>query len=528
MNALRSAAGALALALPLSLSLGAQQAPERAGFYLLSGTDTLFAERSARTATELNGDFTDVKRGSHIAYVATLSPSGLITRLDTRVFTTSGDTVGRKATLLFDGDSVRTDLGAGPARIQSATNALAMLNASPAFMEQALLHARAIAAGKSSVTFLVFIVQASQTTPLTVTFPSADSATVEFANVTLRFAISPSTRLMGGVVAAQHLTILRGAEPHIIAMNRYGAPPGAPYTAEDVELHTPAGLRLTGTLTIPRGRVGGRAPAIVTITGSGPEDRDEESALLPGIRPFAELADTLGRRGIAVLRLDDRGVNGSDAGPRTATSADFADDIRAGIAYLRTRPEIDGARIGLVGHSEGGVIAPMIAATDPRLRAIVLMAGTASTGREIVREQNRYVIDSVQHLRGHARDSTLAWAARVADSTAESVPWMKYFFDYEPSVTARRVKTPVLILQGETDTQVPPSEAATLAAAFREGGNTHVTVRMFPETNHLFLADPSGAFYDAQGHMRYGTLPSLHVRPEVLGAIADWLSAQFR
>ncbi|MDB4874171.1 MAG: hypothetical protein JWM41_617 [Gemmatimonadetes bacterium] len=524
MNMIRS----LCAAAVLPACLGAQQAPERAGFYLLMGKDTLYAERSARTPTTLDGDFIDIAHGSHVAYVATLTPAGLISRLETRVFTTSGDTVGRKATLTFDGDSVRTDLGAGPARIQSANGALAMLNASPAFMEQALIHARAIANGRSTVTFLAFVVQAGQAAPLTVTFVGSDSANIELGSVTLGFAVSPANRLLHGEVAAQHLTIVRGGEPHVVAMNRYRAPPDAPYTAEDVEVRTPAGLRFTGTLTIPRGRVGGRAPAIVTITGSGPEDRDEESALLPGIRPFAELADTLGRRGIAVLRLDDRGVNGSDAGPRTVTTADFADDIRAGVAYLRTRPEIDGARIGLVGHSEGGVIAPMIAATDPQLRAIVLMAGSASTGREIVREQNRYVIDSVQHLRGHVRDSTLAWAEHVADSTAARVPWMQYFFDYDPAVTARRVKTPVLILQGETDTQVPPSEAAKLANAFRSGGNTRVTVRTFPETNHLFLADPSGAFYDANGKLRYGTLPSLHVRKEVLGAIADWLSAQFQ
>ena len=104
----------------------------------------------------------------------------------------------------------------------------------------------------------------------------------------------------------------------------------------------------------------------MTITGSGSEDRDEAVRRASGYRPFREIADTLGRRGIAVLRLDDRGVGGSDIGPPTATTADFADDIRAGVAYLRARPEIDTMRIGLVGHSEGGDIAPMVAATDPQ------------------------------------------------------------------------------------------------------------------------------------------------------------------
>jgi dipeptidyl aminopeptidase/acylaminoacyl peptidase len=260
---------------------------------------------------------------------------------------------------------------------------------------------------------------------------------------------------------------------------------------------------------------------VVTITGSGPEDRDEESTALKGYRPFRELADTLGRRGIAVLRLDDRGVNGSDLGPRTATSQDFADDIRAGVAYLRTRPEIDPARVALVGHSEGGMIAPMIASTDPKLAAIVLMAGTASTGREVLHGQQLYAVDSMAHLTGAAREAALAQSSKATDSLAASTPWMKFFLEYDPSIVARRVKTPVLILQGATDRQVAPSEAEKLAAALRAGGNSHVTVRVFPQTNHLFVADATGGF-------DYGKLPSLHVRPEVLGAIVDWLSEQFR
>jgi hypothetical protein len=313
-----------------------------------------------------------------------------------------------------------------------------------------------------------------------------------------------------------------------LAKRDYSAPAGAPYTAEDVVVKTPAGLRLTGTLTIPRARPTGRAPAIVTITGSGPEDRDEESALIRGYQPFRELADTLGRRGIAVLRLDDRGVNGSDVGPLTVTSADFADDIRAAVAYLRTRSEIDGAHIGLVGHSEGGIIAPMVASTDPQLRAIVLMAGTASPGRDIVTEQNRFSIDSIQHLQGARRDSAVAFGKRSVDSLAAHQPWLKFFLDYDPRVVAGQVRIPVLILQGQTDRQVPPSEAEKLAAAFRASGNKSVTVRVFPETNHLFLADANGSFVDATGRLRYTSLPSLHVRREVLGAIADWLDVQLR
>jgi dipeptidyl aminopeptidase/acylaminoacyl peptidase len=300
----------------------------------------------------------------------------------------------------------------------------------------------------------------------------------------------------------------------------YTAPPGAPYRAQDVTIRTPAGIRLTGTLTLPTG-VRGPVPAVVTITGSGPEDRDEQSPALPAYRPFRQLADTLGRRGIAVLRLDDRGMGGSDVGPRTVTSEDFADDIRAGVAYLRTRSEIDGARIALVGHSEGGVIAPIVAESDPKLRGMVLMAATASPGSVILRSQQHYLVDTVAKLAGEARESALAQYQRNTDSVAAAVPWLRWFIEHDPSAVARRVRTPVLIVQGEADHQVPASEAEKLAAAFRAGGNRRVTVRTFPETNHLFVTDTTGGF-------AYERLPSLDVRRDVLGAIADWLADTLR
>jgi len=153
---------------------------------------------------------------------------------------------------------------------------------------------------------------------------------------------------------------------------------------------------------------------------------------------------------------------------------------------------------------------------------------SASLGRAVIAEQNRYGIDSLAHLRGAARDSAIARAARATDAGAANQPWLKFFLDYDPTIVARQVRIPVLILQGETDTQVAPSEAEKLAAAFRAGASRKVTVRMFPETNHLFLADANGAFADATGKLRYSSLPSMRVRPEVLSAIADWLSEQFR
>src|SRR5262249_50004288 len=137
------------------------------------------------------------------------------------------------------------------------------------------------------------------------------------------------------------------------------------------------------------------------------------------------------------------------------------------------------------------------------------------------RAQALYAIDSMAHLTGAAREKALATSRHAQDSMAAAVPWLRFFYDYDPSTQARYVTTPVLILRGETDRQVPATEADKLASAFRSAGNSSVTVRTFPSTNHLFVADSTGGF-------DYAKLRSLHVRPEVLGAIADWLWAQFK
>jgi dienelactone hydrolase len=517
--------GALASVIPVLCA--AQGAPEHASFALLLRGDTIFDERVTRTPTEMHGAFRDKMRGGRVDYTATLDAKGLITRLDARTFRTAADTFGERATFVVTPDSVTGAInGAAPSRMHIDGNALLLVNPAVAFIEQLVVHARAL--GRDTVSFPIYIFGAPQQ-PMSaqVARIGADSVVVAYAGVVMRLAVTRTGRIRGGFIPLQGIVIARGtATSDLAAAPRvdYSAPRGAPYTAEDVVVKTPSGLRLTGTLTLPRDRPHGSVPAVVTITGSGPEDRDENSALIPNYRPFKELADTLGRRGIAVLRLDDRGVNGSEGGTSTATSEDFASDIAAGVAYLRTRSEIDGLRIGLVGHSEGGIIAPMVAASDTSIRAIVLMAGTASTGREIVMEQNRYVIDSVAHLRGAQRDSVLARAARAVDSAAKLPGWQGFFLTYDPAPIAARVRARVLILQGETDRQVPPAEAERLAAAFRAGPVPSVTVRMFPTTNHLFVEDSNGAFADATGRLRYPTLPSLRVRKDVLGAIADWLA----
>jgi dipeptidyl aminopeptidase/acylaminoacyl peptidase len=307
------------------------------------------------------------------------------------------------------------------------------------------------------------------------------------------------------------------AKPAVVKVD-YSAPPGAPYQAIAVTVPSPAGHTLAGTLTLPRGASRAHpVAAIVTITGSGPEDRDEALPGVEGYRPFRQIADSLGRRGIAVLRMDDRGYGESTGKHKGATSADFADDIRAGLAYLRTRPEIDAKRLGLLGHSEGGLIAPLVALHEPELRGIVLLAGPSKGGREILQFQLRNLIEHNPELTGAKKDSALATIDARIDSLGASDPWMKFFLDYDPLATARQVKTPVLILNGGTDQQVTPDQVPVLEAAFKGAGNSDVTAHVFPNLNHLFVHDTSG-FPGG-----YAKLKNPHVEPEVVGMVVEWV-----
>jgi len=304
----------------------------------------------------------------------------------------------------------------------------------------------------------------------------------------------------------------------------YSAPLGAPYAAQNVTVPTPMGHTLAGTLTLPEGASQARpVPAVVTITGSGPEDRDEDlSEVLPGYRPFRQFADSLGRRGIAVLRMDDRGFGASTGNHKTATSADFAEDIRAGLAYLRTRPEIDARRLALLGHSEGGLIGPLVAAKEPTLRAMVVLAGPAQGGRQILQYQ---LANNIRHdttLAGARRDSALATIPGTIDSLVANDPWMRFFMAHDPLATARQVKTPVLIVNGATDRQVTPDQVPVLAAAFKAAGNRDVTAHVLPDLNHLFIYDPDGS---PQG---YDKLPRSSVEPVVIGLTVDWLAKRLK
>ena len=508
------------LALVLGGGDAAAQLPERAGFVVLRGADTLAVESFERSPTAITGILVVPASGQRLGYRMELTPTAAVTRAEIRVWSaTAPDTAPplQQGTMTFSGDSVTLE-GTGTRKVAASPGSIPYLNLSGAGLE--LLVRRARASASTSVPILLPTGQ-----PLTVTVAPlvGDSAVMRIGNVELRLALGPDGQLLSADVPSQGVRMVRVGAVALgpLAKPDYSAPAGAPYTAESVTLPGPTGT-LAGTLTLPQTRPG-RMPAVVTITGSGLEDRDEAIPFVRGYRPFRQVADTLSRLGIAVLRLDDRGCGESAGDIATATSVDFARDIEAAISYLRTRPEIDPARIGLVGHSEGGIIAPLVAVEDPRIRAIVIMAGPAWNGRRVLTYQMRYLVEHGDTtLRGTSLDSAAARQLATWDSAATKTPWIRYFMDYDPLPTARKVKQPVLILQGATDQQVAAAQATELAAAIRAGGNRDVTLRVFPDRDHLFLLDKTG---NPNG---YATLPARTIDGEVMGTLADWLVQRLR
>lgn len=298
----------------------------------------------------------------------------------------------------------------------------------------------------------------------------------------------------------------------------YSAPPYAPYTAEDVSVNTPMGHTLAGTLTLPKGASRSKpVGAIITISGSGRQDRDSNLGF-GEYKPFRQLADALGRRGIAVLRMDDRGVGASGGTFKGSTSADFGEDIRAGLAYLRTRPEINAKRLGVLGHSEGAVITPMVAEKEPTLRAIVLLAGVAEPARSALAFQIKNLYDHDTKLTPEKRAELIAAIPQRIDGMMAADPWMRFFLTYDPAATMRKVKTPVLILTGANDKQAVPEQVARQEAAFKQAGNKDVTANVILGLNHLFVEDADGF----PGN--YAKLPApMVIRADVVEMIAEWL-----
>ncbi len=336
--------------------------------------------------------------------------------------------------------------------------------------------------------------------------------------------------------------------------------PVPPYPYDTLEVSYPnakAGVSLAGTLTLPRGA--GPHPCALLITGSGPENRDQE---LFGHRPFRVLADHLTRKGIAVLRVDDRGVGGSTGDPATATSEDFAGDVLSGIEFLKTRREIDRRRIGLIGHSEGGLIGPMVASRSKDVAFLVLMAGPGIPGDSVMILQSAAArrmlgVDEETLAREAAVSRRLYDTLKRGDSTGTrrvmrelievqaSVlppgqrgalgdidtltarmsrqllgPWMRFFLAHDPRPALRRVTCPVLALNGSRDFQVTPKEnLAGLRAAFAAGGNRDATVKELPGLNHMFQTATTGALQE------YARIEET-LAPAALEEISGWIVAR--
>jgi len=284
--------------------------------------------------------------------------------------------------------------------------------------------------------------------------------------------------------------------------------PPFPYRSEDVKFENKAaGITLAGTLTLPQ--EGKKFPVAVLVTGSGPQNRNEE---LLGHKPFFVLSDYLTRNGIAVLRFDDRGVGESIGKFETATLDDFASDASAAVNYLKTRKEINPKKIGVIGHSEGGTIAFMLASNKNNgLAYIVSMAGMAIPGDSLLRMQ-RYLLSKAMGI----SDENIAKNEKmVEDITAKQMatPEIKSIINCNPAAALTKIKCPVLALNGEKDLQVPADINLDRIKALVKD---KVTAKKYPNLNHLFQHCATGL------PTEYGNIEET-MSPEVLNDIATWI-----
>ncbi len=332
-----------------------------------------------------------------------------------------------------------------------------------------------------------------------------------------------------------------------------------PYTEEEVVYkNTKDNVKLAGTLTLPPGK--GKFPAVILITGSGTQDRDET---ILGHRPFLVLADYLTRRGIAVLRVDDRGIGGSEKGSPGATSENYVGDVLTGVEYLKSRTEINHKKIGLIGHSEGGMIAPMAAVRSKDVAFIVMLAGTGQTGEDILISQitailkasgapaeeiaktvelqknlftiiksepdNKLAAQKIGEMLEKRKSKMNAQEAKEFEPAEANIKagmpallssWYRWFLVYNPRPTLKKVKIPVLALNGENDTQVPAKEnLEIISAALKSGGNKDFTVKSYPKLNHLFQTSQTGLVSE------YGEIQET-TAPVVLETISNWVIKQ--
>ncbi len=353
-----------------------------------------------------------------------------------------------------------------------------------------------------------------------------------------------------------------------VVRNRPQEPkPPFPYVAEEVSFeNSKDDVKLAGTLTLPKS--GKKFPAVLLMSGSGPQNRDGE---IMGHKPFLVLADYLTRRGIAVLRVDDRGVGGTSKGSDSAASESYAQDTLAAVGFLKSRKDIDGKHIGLIGHSEGGLIASMAATQSNDVAFVVLLAGTGVPGRDVVVKQSELVMEA-QKTPPFMRTSQLELQRSLLDIGMQSTdeveamaafdswwqvrskelfgpfaasgaqadiaknmgdvlraqlknvvsPWMRFFLAYDPAPTLSKVRVPVLAINGTLDLQVQASQnLPAVEAALKKGGNKDYTVQELPGLNHLFQAAKTGApneYIEIEETMN----------PKALEVIGNWVHRHVR
>jgi pimeloyl-ACP methyl ester carboxylesterase len=345
--------------------------------------------------------------------------------------------------------------------------------------------------------------------------------------------------------AVYTFTTLYGSTPKPQEPN----PPFA-YGEEEVTFtNHEANITLSGTLTLPKSST---YPAVILISGYGAQNRDAE---WNGHKPFLVLADHLTNLGVAVLRIDDRGVNKSTGDYYSSTSKDFARDVHSAVEFLRSRKDIE--QIGLIGHSDGAMIAPMVAAESPHVNFIVLLGAPSIPGSELIVERQVLIerklgksedeIDrSKQYMTNlvrtiiEAKDVKHAleeFAFKTKDdipydqipkgTTREefvsrqiwmlSSPWFKFYFNYDPRVTMKKVTCPVLALTGELDVQAPPAlNLPAIKTALAEGKNSDATVKELKTLNHMFQESKTGMIEE------YSSIDQTF-SPIALNEISEWI-----
>jgi uncharacterized protein len=316
-----------------------------------------------------------------------------------------------------------------------------------------------------------------------------------------------------------------------------------PYREEEVSYEN-QGVRLAGTLTVPAGK--GRWPAVVLVAGAGALDRD---APIMAHRPFLVLADYLTRRGIATLRSDPRGAGKSGGSGNTAGLSDFAGDAEAALAHLRARPEIDAARVGLLGGREGALVATMAAARSSTAAFLVLMPGAGLAGEENLVRQVRFLSrlngnppmianDSanierqiLEIVRGETDRTSAARKLKTVLPSAQfqpeqieklMLPWYRDFLEFEPAAALRKIRCPVLSLAGAKDREIlGPDNLPVIRQALEDGGNKHFEVAELPGLNHLFQTANTGLSPE------YPDVEET-IAPLALEKISAWLAQQTR